>query len=166
MKPEVFSCFPYFSSLIIILFISNVIYAQVSKSGNLRTLSKSMKMTIDSKARYVLPAQDNELLIQNEQNKDIKSSYLKPFKFATAVNFPIDIRTGGEWVEDTKNNLKIWRAEISSDKAISLSLIFDEFHLPENSELYIIGSSVRIQTYILIFIFSFLSLFLCFFNFF
>lgn len=132
-----------FAFLFFFATISNVVEAQVAKKGKLKPLTKSMRTVLDPKARFQLPIQDNDILIQNEQDKDLQSSYLKPFKFATAIDFVIDMETGGEWTLDSRNNLRIWRAEISSANATSLSLILDKFYLPPNSELYIIGSSVR-----------------------
>lgn len=64
-----------------------------------------------------------------------------PHKFAEAVDVHIDITdsTRGTWIEDTYNDRRTWRAVVKSPGALSLSLLFNDFMLPEDSELYIIG---------------------------
>jgi len=70
------------------------------------------------------------------------ASSTKPFKFAESLEMTLDIAKDGSW-QDTRaldaTPIKIWRAIVASDEALSMSLQFEQFRLPEGAEFYIIG---------------------------
>jgi hypothetical protein len=70
-----------------------------------------------------------------------------PPKFAHAIDFSLDSNIDGEWIVKGKliydefllfvGKLRIWRAQVSSPGALSISLLFDYFELAPDSEFYI-----------------------------
>lgn len=92
------------------------------------------------------PPLDNDKLLKAaiEQERPDPLTHLRPrapHKFAEAVDVQIDISdpTRGTWIEDTSNNRRTWRTIVKSPGALSISLLFSDFMLPEGSELYVIG---------------------------
>lgn len=92
------------------------------------------------------PKLDNELLMKAtlERERPDPLTHMRPqapHKFAEAVDFQMDITdpTRGTWIEDASTNRRTWRTIIKSPGALSLSLLFNDFMLPEGGELYVIG---------------------------
>lgn len=92
------------------------------------------------------PLLDNDLLMKAAMELDRPDplTHIRPqapHKFAEAVDFHVDITdaTRGTWIEDSANNRRTWRSIIKSPGALSVSLLFNEFVLPEGGELYVIG---------------------------
>ena len=92
------------------------------------------------------PLLNNEILMKAalDREKPDPLTHMRPqapHKFAEAVDVQIDITdpTRGTWIEDEENNHRTWRTIIKSPGALSLSLLFNDFMLPEGGELYIIG---------------------------
>ena len=92
------------------------------------------------------PKLDNDVLMKAalEQDRPDPLTHVRPqapHKFAEAVDFQVDITdaTRGTWIEDNANNRRTWRSIIKSPGALSISLLFNDFMLPEGSELYVIG---------------------------
>lgn len=81
---------------------------------------------------------NNDQLILQEVMSD--KVITKPYKFAESVEINLDINEVGSWSEVKSLEgvpLKIWQAIVSSEDAVSLSLQFDQFKLPEGAEFYI-----------------------------
>lgn len=113
------------------------VHAQVSTRGLFKS-SNLQEWKEEDLAIYELPHQDNDKHIQlalDEAEKD----HLKPFKFGQSVPFELSAVRDGEWSFNEDHTARIWRAEIVSEEAFSLSLIFDDFYLPPGAELYVIG---------------------------
>lgn len=92
------------------------------------------------------PRLDNDKLMKAalEQDRPDPLTHMRPqapHKFAEAVDVQIDITdpTRGTWIEDVSNNRRTWRTIVKSPGALSVSLLFNDFMLPEGGELYIIG---------------------------
>lgn len=92
------------------------------------------------------PKLDNEELMKAtlEMERPDPLTHVRPqapHKFAEAVDVHIDITdpTRGTWIEDPSTNRRTWRAVVKSPGALSVSLLFNDFMLPEDGELYIIG---------------------------
>lgn len=71
-------------------------------------------------------------LIKEDQNDNSG----KPIRFAKAKPVKIDLKDG-EWKEFDYG--RVWTLEINGSNAVSLSLIFDKFYLPEGSKLYLLN---------------------------
>lgn len=116
--------------------------AQVQVKGRFQETVLALQKSAHSAASVYSPEQKvNNLLLQTEEMFN-EAMVTKPYKFAESVELNLDVKNDGQWV-DTRaldgTPIKIWRAIVASDEALSVSLQFDEFHLPEGAELYMIG---------------------------
>lgn len=92
------------------------------------------------------PRLDNDMLMKAtlERERPDPLTHVRaqaPHKFAEAVDVQIDIAdpTRGTWIEDTSSQRRTWRTTIKSPGALSISLLFSDFLLPDGGELYVIG---------------------------
>ncbi len=118
-----------------------VVTAQVQVKGRFQETAAQLffqKSTDILKLYQPSQKPDNEALRAEEIVAEGKVT--KPYKFAESLDLEIDISKDGSW-DDIKaidgTPLKIWQAIVASDNALSLSLHFNEFHLPDGAEFYI-----------------------------
>lgn len=95
---------------------------------------------------YSLPEVNNLVLLLDAESEESSISFedpqedqLKPYKFAEAIPFDLDIKKDGVWEENKEAGYKVWRATVTSKAANSLGLVFDDFYLPHGGELYVVG---------------------------
>lgn len=121
----------------IIIFIGILVYL-ISYGQEVNSFPKGWKTLKEDKltAVYQLPAIDINALKQEDKIND-KLAMPWRFGYQHQVDFGLE---NGQW-SDLQNGDKIWRLKITSKGALSLNLIFDEFYLPEGSELYIYDES-------------------------
>lgn len=110
--------------------------AQVEVKGSFPVGTFS-KTAVSLQAVHRLPEQDNERLAKAADDEDAQTG--APFKFAQAIEYDLDMNKEGEWREDVESGVRRWRVQVSSPGAISLSLLFSNFHLPKTGEFYVIG---------------------------
>ena len=122
-RPIAFICF----FLLIIPFAS----AQVSHGGKPRSFQKSTSL----KAVYpeILPYQDNDSLLKQEEKLSEKEG---GFKFGEEISVDFSLDNSGVW-DTLADGSRLWRLGIYSANAYSLNLIFDTFHIPFGSNLFI-----------------------------
>ena len=84
----------------------------------------------------VLPSVDNFML---RRSNDIPSDEpkLKPMHFAHPFDIKLNLKNAGKWYSD--DDLNVWQLRIRSVGAYSLNVIFNQFNLPENARLFLIG---------------------------
>lgn len=119
-----------------------LVYAQVQVKGRFQETVLALQKSNHAVANVYSPNQKvNNLKLQTEEMFN-EALVTKPYKFAESVELKLDVKQDGQWV-DTRaldgTPIKIWRAIVASDDALSVSLQFDEFHLPQGAELYMIG---------------------------
>lgn len=121
------------------------ILAQVQVDGHFKEIvARSDKAgSIKRSKVYSLPRLDNLKLLQDaefaESSAWDESPQLKGYRFAESIPFSLNICKSGDWEENRQQGYRVLRATISSKDAKSLSLTFNDFYLPKNGELYIIG---------------------------
>ena len=121
----------YFTLLALFLLVSSVLVAQSqSKPQPYSFGKKGISQAIDVN---VMPITDNEALLKEDatrQNKDL------PLRFGIghAVAQTLDNSGRKDILEDGSI---LWRSEFVSENAIMTYLIFDEFNIPEEAELFI-----------------------------
>lgn len=114
-----------------------IAYGQVERLGRYRVETFS-KTSVGEIAIHHLPQQDNAALAKAADEEDAVTG--APYKFAQALNLPLNMNEGaGEWRDDHVNGVRRWRVQVSSPGAVSLSLLFSDFHLPDDAEFYVIG---------------------------
>ena len=128
-----------------ILFKPFLVNGQVQKEGRYKPYG-FMKSGSFNDVIVEGPKLDNAILIKAALEKDRPDplTHMRPqapHKFAEAVDVQIDITdpSRGTWIEDTSNNRRTWRTILKSPGALSMSILFSDFMLPEGSELYVIG---------------------------
>lgn len=123
--------------LLLTLFLCSLALAQVEHLGRLALaddlFSWSSKNTI-----HLPPLSNSELMVAAAASDAVSPG---PSRFGEAVEMHADLHDG-EWFEDKDRGIRQWRLQISSPGAITLSLLFDDFFLPEDGELYVIGLNV------------------------
>lgn len=133
--------------LLILSYLSNHIFvlSQVQSKGRFKPYG-FLKSGSFNDVIVEGPILDNEILMKAamERERPDPLTHLRPqapHKFAEAVDVQIDITdpSRGTWIEDENNNHRTWRTIIKSPGALSISLLFNDFMLPEDGELYIIG---------------------------
>lgn len=118
-------------SRLLLVFVSAAI-AQVTFHGRFWSTLYG-KDVLSTKAMHTLdPPMNNQLLMLASFREEEDPG---PPKFAEAIEFPVDSKNNGEWLQ--RDGLWIWRAQVTSPGALSLSLLFDHFELAEGSEFYI-----------------------------
>lgn len=132
-------------SMLFFLVLAALTHAQVQKIGRFAPYGFS-KSTPFPDVVLQTPFLDNDELLKAaiaaEQPDPItRIRPAGPHKFAEAIDFHIDMAEPehGQWIEDNTNNRRTWRTLIKSEGALSISLLFSDFHLPEGSEFYVIG---------------------------
>ena len=80
----------------------------------------------------ILPEIKLDLLLEQENQDESNSPYKYGEKIAVNIN-PIN---SGKWVE-TSNGTRIWRVHIQSNNAFGIKPSFNNFFIPEGSELFI-----------------------------
>ena len=113
-----------------ILMFSLLANAQVTNEGQPLSWDLNLSKSVDAKE---LPAFDMNLMNDedavNDDNKNI------PFRFGYmhSVDYGFE---DGVWT-NLENGDRIWRILISSEGALSLNFIFDDFFIPEGGSLYL-----------------------------
>jgi hypothetical protein len=107
------------------------IFAQLSKGGlPLSFTSKEVKN--NNIPVIVMPSIDiDQYKREDEFNKD----KVMPFRFGAEIPVSIGFESG-IWTL-LSDGSKLWQVSISSEKALSINLIFDKYILPKGSSLFI-----------------------------
>ena len=112
-----------------------VIYGQVEYP---RRLYRDESVVGSPKQLRLPPISNSELMVAAAA---YDATHPGPSRFGEAVEMAAEIGDG-EWKEDSERNVREWRLQISSPGAITLSILFDDFCIPENGEFYVIGLNV------------------------
>lgn len=81
--------------------------------------------------KIVMPAVDNQLLLEEEMNR--RAPGLAP-RFAKAFEVDITPQTHGHW-ETLPDGRAVWRLRIFSKNAFSLNLGFSNYHMPKEGKM-------------------------------
>ena len=107
-------------------------FSQVSQGGVPRAWKSDKIPAVNSKIN--MPAIDIDALKAEDEvteaHKDI------PLRFAYGHEVDLSTQNSGEWLI-LPNGDRMWRLEINSKDAVTLSLTFSNYHLPDGAELFI-----------------------------
>ncbi len=103
--------------------------SQILTEGTPYSIKKQLNNKIEEK---VLPSFDYKALIEEDKANLMKQAY----RFAKIFPVNYTMENSGTMYIDQEGN-KIWRLKIISKDAFSMALIFRNFELPKNAELYI-----------------------------
>jgi len=105
-----------------------VVRVSIAQSKPINTITSS-----EISNTIILPIQDNSSLIKSELTSQIDG---RPVHFAKGIKVNITPETHGKWESRGKNELR-WELIIKSPDAFSLNLGFNNFMLPEGSQLFL-----------------------------
>ena len=117
-------------------------FCQVQSPGRYPVSSFEKVNRLTPRAKLLLPPMNNDEILSRAIIEQEQMGLTKSFKFAESVPFELDSRLGGEWAFNEEGTARIWRAVVSSPGALSLSLSFSDFHLPQGGEFYVISTNV------------------------
>jgi hypothetical protein len=83
-----------------------------------------------------MPRVINSDLIRLAEEERKAEPFLKPFRFAHSFDVNISPETEGLWVSDVKG-YDVWILKLRSEGALSVNVIFEEFHLPDGTRLFL-----------------------------
>jgi hypothetical protein len=92
---------------------------------------------------YVIPARDIKVLLRQD-SLEILSSKAIPFKIAKALPVNINVVKEAEWVEE--DGMAYGKFTLMAASAKSVSANFDQFFLPEGTELYVYSQNGEMIT--------------------
>lgn len=123
--------------------------AQVQQTGKFNSAArqiyfgKRVNSNLDgSKSKIQVPFHDSKKLLEaDEVLKSASSIRSVPLNFAKAIPIEIDSRVDGIWEENISAGLKAWSLFIESNTALGIALIFDQFRIIDEGELYVINDS-------------------------
>lgn len=123
------------SSFIIVFLYSVSLYSQVEthyyQKGDIIHSEFSKIKGLGCNTITIMPKFDLHELI--EEDKRTENTNL-PYRFGKAFNVSYNLNDG-TWTN--VENGRLWTMSFSSEGALSLNFVFDDFHLPEGAELYI-----------------------------
>jgi hypothetical protein len=130
-----------------LLFLCVLVQAQVKTNFNNKTLidesghfSKPYKATID----FEIPSKNITNLLQAEKSKTDTNQETKPFQIAVPVPVNLDIAKLMNW--DYEGDSAYGKFTIKVNGALSSSINFDKFYLPNETEMYIYNENGKIIT--------------------
>ena len=116
-------------SLLILLFFSNSLFAQISKKQAPRSFyEKNVNSNIG--LIEISPIDVSRLLAEDEKEKD------RPWRFGKDIDVSLSLLNAGTWTT-LPNGDRIWRLKISSKHAYSINLIYDSFFLPKGGTFHL-----------------------------
>ncbi|NND93357.1 MAG: T9SS type A sorting domain-containing protein [Flavobacteriales bacterium] len=109
--------------------------AQISEGGIPKSFSEE---AVDESlvTEYIFDKPDIEVLIEEDIERDEHGDNLRD---AVAVPIELGLENSGTWF-DLDNGDRIWRLKVRIPEALSLEAYYDEFYLPNGSELFIYNS--------------------------
>lgn len=123
--------------------------AQVQQIGQFNSVARQIYFgkradsgLTSSKFKVQVPFHDSKKLLEaDEAKKSTNSIRSVPLTVAKAIDMNIDSRVNGVWEENVSAGLKIWSIFIESKTALGIALIFDQFLIVNEGELYVMNDS-------------------------
>ena len=114
----------------IILLFTLITSAQVTNEGQPLSWGMNLSKSIEAKE---LPDFDMNLMNDQDATNDDRMDIPFRFGYMHSVDYGFE---DGIWT-NLENGDRIWRILISSEGALSLNFIFDDFYIPEGGNLYL-----------------------------
>ena len=117
--------------LAIIMLFSLSGKSQISQGGEPFDWNEKESSSLNFEA---MPAIDIETLKREDlildQQKDI------PWRFGANIPVDLDINNSGDWTV-LNNGDRVWKLSIKAKGALTINFVFDEYHLPEGSKVFV-----------------------------
>ncbi|MBS1490241.1 MAG: trypsin-like peptidase domain-containing protein [Bacteroidetes bacterium] len=130
----------------VLLAFANMANAQVRTNfNNIKRITDQGKFAKNFKGKspHIIPARDHKSLLDKEalENAD---GMARPFKIAEAVSADIDVASQADWIEE--GDFAYGKFSIVATGAKSISVNFDQFYLPQGTELYVYSENGEMIT--------------------
>ncbi len=124
-------------TLLLALFTVVGIQAQISQGGSPERWNSDFSFDVSQLPKFESSALDMELI----RAQDAISDQLKdvPYRFGIEIETSIDVRSEAIF-EEASNGDRIYYYMVSCPEASSISMIFDQFELPEGAKLFVWNS--------------------------
>jgi PKD repeat protein len=122
-----------FYLFLIFIGLCNVhLMAQISQYGKPYSFENAAKLS-SAIPEVVMPYVDvPQLLIQDS----IDEAQGLPWRFGKEIEVDLNLKNSGLW-ENLENGDRLWRLKITSNGALSINLIYENFYLPPCSKFYL-----------------------------
>jgi hypothetical protein len=130
-------------------------HAQIQQTGKFNSVARQIYFGkragsgfLESKFKVQVPFHDSKKLLEaDEAQKSTNSIHSAPLTFAKAIEVEIDSQIDGVWEENASAGLKIWSVFIESKTALGIALIFDQYRIINEGELYLMSESGILGAY-------------------
>lgn len=119
--------------LLFALISTSAVNAQVSSGGVPMSSLVSVSNTFQTKN---MPAVDRERLLDEDREALRNTDVAKPFRYGMVHNVNLNLNNSGSW-ETLGDGSRIWRLAISSQEALSINIVYNNFYLPEGAQLFL-----------------------------
>lgn len=132
---------------VVLLFMTNHVLAQVTTNfNNENVISSRGKFLKDYRQNidFTIPTKSIDSLLSIERRELTQSTEVKPFRLAAPIKINLDIVKLANWTYD--KDFAYGKFTIKLSGALSSSISFDKFYLPENTELFVYNESGKMIT--------------------
>jgi PKD repeat protein len=128
----------WFLSITFLLLCAYTLKAQISHGGTPSSFLHSKKLKSTLSAQSINPPNIAALVAQDIKNDSLRM----PYRIAEMIPVEFCMHNTGKW--DTLSNGDIvWRLKITSVGALGLQLIYNKFHLPKGSKLFLYSADKK-----------------------
>lgn len=117
------------------LFAFAMAFGQINRGGEPLRWGLSSPVEMEEEFTYHTPVLDYELIEAQDAIGDLEKDI--PYRFGIEVDVDIDLMTEAKAFESTDDGTRYFFYKLDCPEATSVSMIFDEFHLPKGAELFI-----------------------------
>ena len=107
--------------------------------GSQTQIPYSFSNSLEEIKPIILPELDIDLLLEQDSESDSNT----PYRYGEKISVNINPDNSGKWIE-TSNGTRIWRVHIQSNNSFGMKPLFDNFFIPEGSQLFIFSKDKSI----------------------
>jgi len=122
----------FVAGLIAMLFSATTLYAQPSRQG----LPASMQLQMPEVHTPVFVSSGNLDWTMIEAEDNLALSMNQPARAGFSLPVSKSMELDGEWTQLPDGRM-MWRLKLVTQSAVSVGVVFDQFHLPDGAELYL-----------------------------
>ena len=118
--------------ILLLQIIYTICIAQISIESSPKSFNVPLEIDIPA---IMLPEFNVKQFLDEDEN-DMKSTNMKPYRFANPISVNFDLDNSGTWTT-LDDGSSIWNLKIQSKGAFSLNLIYDIFHIADGAEFFV-----------------------------
>lgn len=118
--------------ILLLQIVCTICIAQISIESSPKSFNVPLEIDIPA---IMLPEFNVKQFLDEDEN-DMKSTNMKPYRFANPISVNFNLDNSGTWTT-LDDGSSIWNLKIQSKGAFSLNLIYDIFHIPDGAEFFV-----------------------------